>query len=498
MSPKRLPPVLSSILAFAAGIGLRLWLTTTNQGLTMDSPLYVRMAEGLSSGATALGPAHHAYPALMALAGLVVPGGEWPGRAVSLAAGIALLGVVYGLARRQLSPGWASLAVWLVALHPLAAVYSGAIMTESVAVLAIYGAILLAERARPAWAGAMLGLGYATRPDAWVVAPAVLLARRGSGGRARDVLLAMAGLLAVTLPYLGYLRWERGSWMLTPKMALVRPQFEDWRDAEWSLGPGDAPVAPEPRGFAERASWSASSVARNYPGNLLRHLNRVVQAWPWPVLALSLWGITRRRGPLLGALAFPFALPLLAVPYEIRFALLPMPALAVLAAEGASAIATRAQRIPRAGLIAIGVALGGLVWSWWTPAGARARVFDDGPMEEMRAAGAWLRRHGQPGDLVMDRKSFVAFFAGMRHIQLPNDDYETLIAFARREGVDYLVIEEYLVKSLRPQLLPLVDDREFRQRERRLRLVFATGRVAPSGIAVFEMVPEEKPLQSGG
>ena len=52
----------------AVALALRLALWSTTAGVTMDSPLYVRMAEALASGERGPSPAHHGYPALVALA----------------------------------------------------------------------------------------------------------------------------------------------------------------------------------------------------------------------------------------------------------------------------------------------------------------------------------------------------------------------------------------------------------------------------------------------
>jgi hypothetical protein len=128
----------------------------------------------------------------------------------------------------------------------------------------------------------------------------------------------------------------------------------------------------------------------------------------------------------------------------------------------------------------------GLIWNG--PAGVRALAFDDGPMAQMREAGEWLRAQGRGELRVMDRKAYVPFFAAAEHVQFPNDDYDTVLEFARREGVDYIVFEEYLIPVLRPQFLPLVQDREFRLRERRVRQAFVTGAVPMTGVAIFEVV----------
>ena len=108
----------------AIGAALRVWVLFHTSGLTMDSPLYMEMAARLGRALPPLGPAHHGYPALVAAADLIVPGQEMAGRMVSLASGVALIGLTYALARRRL-PAWsAGVAAALVALHPLLALSS--------------------------------------------------------------------------------------------------------------------------------------------------------------------------------------------------------------------------------------------------------------------------------------------------------------------------------------------------------------------------------------
>ena len=77
-------PMLGELLPFvlpmAVALALRLWLASRNSGLTMDSPLYVRMAEALRAGDPAVPPGpSQDYPVLVALASFVLPGARTPG-----------------------------------------------------------------------------------------------------------------------------------------------------------------------------------------------------------------------------------------------------------------------------------------------------------------------------------------------------------------------------------------------------------------------------------
>src|SRR5438445_3476299 len=168
--------------ALAAALALRLWLAAHTTGITMDSPLYVMASESLARGELRLlGPAHHGYPALVALARLAIPGREPPARAVALLAGLALVPLVYALARRGAPgaagcpPAGAALGALAIALHPLPAVYSVAVMTETSFLALLCLGLLWIERRRFAAGGVTLGLGYAVRPEALVVAAGAAL-----------------------------------------------------------------------------------------------------------------------------------------------------------------------------------------------------------------------------------------------------------------------------------------------------------------------------------
>jgi hypothetical protein len=474
----------------AAGAALRLWLTARNAGITMDSPLYVAMAEALARGERMSGPAHHGFPALVALAGLLLPGRELPGRAVSMILGLALIPLVYRLARQGAAPRWAAwLAAALAAAHPLLAVYSGAIMTETSFLALMLGAILLLERGRAAVAGLVLGIAYAVRPEALVVAFVAAVVLVPKPGRMRAALRFAGAFAIVAGCYVGYLSWERGAFTLTPKTALVHPPTATRAEAEWRVGDPDRPAVEPERSLPERIRWAAPSVAAHYLPRLGLHLSRMVESWPWPLLALSVVGLAVRPGPVAAPLAQILVLPLLGVGANLRFTLLFLPSLAVLAGVGGAWIVARADRargVTTALVLASAVL--GAGWAWLGRPGSHALHFDDGPMAQMREAGAWLRRYGQPGATVMDRKAYVPFFAGMRHTQLPDDDYETIVRYAQASGADYLVLEEFVVETMRRQLLPLIADARFRAGEHRLRAVYHVRAGPHSGVVIMEVV----------
>ena len=473
--------LLSLALPLAAAALLRLALAAGNSGLTMDSPLYVRMAEDLLAGHRGPSPAHHGYPALVALASLVLPGRELPGRAVSVLASLVVVALTWWIARRRVGDGLAWAPATLVALQPLLAVYGGAVMTEAAFLSLALGGVALLEARRARAGGALLGAAWWVRPEAGVLAPlAVLLAPL----RARERLLALALAACVALPYSLVLRVEQGHWSLSPKSVLVRAPFVDVRSAEWRLA--DSTAFADTTALATRLARDGGAIVRAYPSRLLSQLRAVLEAWGAPLVLLSLAGLATAagRGAWLAFLVLPFAYPLLSAPADLRFAQLLLPALA-LSAGGALA---RARDLGRPWLAtAAALALAGLALAWAGAAGRRALHFDDGPIAAMRGAGAWLAAHSAPDAVIMDRKSYVPFFAHRTHVQLPDETLDVVLRYARDSGAAYIVVEEYVVGSLRPQLAPLLDAASLAN-EPRVRLVYAARPDPGDGVAVLEVV----------
>jgi hypothetical protein len=468
-------------LVLLAGLALRLWLAALNSGLTMDSPLYVRMAEALRAGQPLAAPAHQGYPLLVALASFVVPGREWPGRWVSLAASLALVALIWWAARRRWGPLPSLVAAAVVALHPLLAVYGVAIMTEASFLALAFAGVALLERGRASAGGALLGAAWWVRPEAAVVAPlAILFAPLRARARGLAVLVA----LAVALSHSFVLASAEGRWSLTPKTALVRAPYADARAAEWRLA--DSTVFADSVGVRERLERDGRAIAQAYPARLVTHAARAAEAWTLPFLVVAFAGlVSGGGGAWLAFVALPLVWPLVSAPADPRFAQLTLPAMAMLAA----AAADRSRAGGRASHVAAGIVIAAGVLALWLggPSRARALAFDDGPMAALRGAGSWLAAHSAPDAVVMDRKSYVPFFADRRHVQLPDEPLDVVLAHARESGATHLVVEEYVVRSLRPQLAPLLDAAALRG-EPRVRLAFATRPAPGEGVVILEVV----------
>lgn len=81
----------------------------------------------------------------------------------------------------------------------------------------------------------------------------------------------------------------------------------------------------------------------------------------------------------------------------------------------------------------------------------------DQPLEQKRAA-VWIKNHSDSAPLIMSTGPWAAFYAGGKHIYLPDEEYSVLIDYARHKKVDYIIVDERWVPKLTPHLRFLLDE----------------------------------------
>ena len=485
---------LSLALITLAGAALRFAALRYQLTVTFDGTEYVRFADALSHGhgfASVFAPG---YPLLAAIARVVVPDRVGAAVAVSMIAGIALPAIVWAVARAPLGERGALLPALACALHPELARHSAVTMSESAYVTMLYLALaaLAVSRSQVRGitggpvggivggivGGLALGSAYAIRPEGLIAALALAVAggHAAASGRCslRSVVVPALACALVVLACVGWYHATLGQWTLTPKLAALHAAAGDWRAVEPRLG---APVAAE-------APLAVRMLAggRAWPANAWRQGQALLWSWPWPLLLLSLWGLARRRGIETAALVYLPLLPLLGLSAQGRFALAAVPALAIAASLPLVAEPVLWRRGAAAALALFGAAACG-----WALADAFRTPFDGGQVTDRRA-GEWLAHVAQPGDVIIDRKPFVAFYAGCRHRVLADGTYDALLDDVVTSGARWLVLEDYVVRQMRPQLAPLLDSPAHRDRESRVELVYGRADARQGSLAIFRVL----------
>ncbi len=471
----------SLALLTLAALALRWFALRYQPTVTFDGTEYIRYAEALKHGERFASVFAPGYPVLVALASVLHPDRVGAAVAVSMVAGIALPAIVWWLARGLLGERGALLPALVCALHPELARHSAISMSESAYIgMLFFGlAQLAALRAGPAIIGGLaLGLAYAIRPEGLVAAVALAFAgirKWASDSSSRRAMLAAAvGSALVVIACVLWYHATLGVWTLTPKTAALHEAARDWRAAEPVVGAA-VPEAPQLTHslLASLAAW---------PANAWRHAQALLWSWPWPLLLLSLWGLTQRRGIETAALVYLPLLPFLGLSQQGRFALAAIPALAISASV---VLVTESSRWRRA--MAVALAVFGVVATTWALGDAFRTPFDGGGLTDKRA-GEWLSSVATPGDAVVDRKPFVAFYAKCRHRVLAEGSYDALVDDMVANGARWLVLEDYVVRQMRPQFAPLLDSEEHRARESRLEMVYARADAGGGSLAIFRVL----------
>ena len=167
-----------------------------------DSAWFLRIAEdGYGSDPERTPAFFPLYPALVGGLGRLL-GGHFllAGLAISMAAGAAAFALLFRLAEERLGAEGARRTVLYAALFPVS-LFLGAVYSESLFLLLVLGAFLLAQRGRWLGAGGAAGLALLTRAFGLALLPALaILAWRSPDRRRAFAGLAVAPVVAAAYP----------------------------------------------------------------------------------------------------------------------------------------------------------------------------------------------------------------------------------------------------------------------------------------------------------
>jgi 4-amino-4-deoxy-L-arabinose transferase-like glycosyltransferase len=509
-SPRLTPARRFGLLVLAAvvvGLALRVAIGLTDDAPATDETAYLRSGVSLVEG-DGFGREGHAelhfppfVPFLLGLASRVVDDPHTGAVVLSCLASTALIVPLALLGRRVAGAAAGVATAWIAALAPglsTSLVNRGA-GSEAEYLLVVVSAVWLVVSAadhrgrarvvRLAAAGLLVGLGYLTRPEGLFVAvplglAVVVLGRRGAGGRRRR-LLSTAGLVAAfavpvvacVVPYAAYLHRHTGSWELSAKTQDA--SIEAWHAVARADRQARDSVLYEldETGLAFAADrTSLTQLARDDPsgylgivGTNVLSLGEVVAdpesgrvlSWlllPLPVWALAAFGAWRhRRTRTLQVVLAVGALPVataLAFFVQPRYLMLTVALATVPAGAGLVSLPSRWRRPAAAAAVAL-LALSTVQGfrgpgGWWHPS----------DHSDQRAAGEWLAAHTDPDDRIMSRSMVVEYYADRPTMAIPYASLDEILAYGRHYGAQYIVVDWYTVRRLRPQLAPLREDEQ--------------------------------------
>ena len=333
--------------------------------------------------------------------------------------------------------------------------------------------------------GALVGLAYLTRPESLLPGAIIGFAilgwswreRRAEGFDLRRPLID-AGAFGLTIilflfPYVAFLHSHTGSWSPTAKTQDV--SIDAWKD-----------VAENDRLDRDRILYSINSsgtgltsgtksltaLAREHPrewvtilGINVRTLKDVIVFPSWgfgpawatisiiPLLAAlsEIWR-TRKRG-ITRLLAGMGAMPLLTCLLFFTLSRYITVATAILTLFGAAGFVRWQRRLPKpAGRALLAVTAVCLATSYLTTAQSYVPGIPSPDPVDQAETGRWLETHTPTDARVMTRSYHVQAYAHRQIVAMPYTDFPTMMRFARRMGVTYIIADAGTLKARRPEL----------------------------------------------
>jgi hypothetical protein len=478
------------VLILALAVLLRVGHFASRSMILSDEVEYLAVGEDLARGRglptwTVVPPA---FPLAIALAlRLGAPHGEAAGGAVSLIAGVLLVGILALLGRQLYGPGTGLAIGFLAAIYPPFIRKSAEIMSESMYMAAFFGsavALLAGLRRRHrgylGLAGLLAGVAYLTRPEGAVLAVLGVLAIGLEGWRKGwsrlsligGMVLFSLGIALVAVPYMAHVKAETGTWSASKKtMILLRwgeVPPEDLESQEALL------LSLSSNGELQRSTQTTGAyVFDNVRPLIKRYLLNVYAAY-WNMskslfsfVLIALIGIGFAAPPWDGqrlrreCVCLALLSPLLVLPVFSVVDRYLIPSAGVLLLWGGRGLqqvnrwivesAPVTWRWPvRAGLVAM------LLLIQVVPMYARSLVqSDDAFPVEWRDAGLWIRSSTAPDTIMLARRPEISYYARRQRVAIPYASLPEILDYAKRHGATVLALDERYTAPVRPQLRSL-------------------------------------------
>jgi len=453
------------------------------------------------------------YPHLVALFSLGTSSPAYlveVGRQISIFAGALLILPIYVLGRSMLGRTAGITAVILVAITPEFLYYSGAILTESLAILLVFTSMVILWVACSKKAGNfilftlgfLLGLAFLSRHLVigflaivlvWIIFSQIIPLRfkRNKSALIRkaglQVLMVLTGFFLTVSPQVLYLHSETGRWALAidPMSISAKNGAKAGEDERYTRAyEAGASLTPDAELYVWEVKGSPGllSTIANHPRQYMKaYIATILSGYlpdtyplPYPViiLILALVGVIalvreKKINELIFCLwGFMGYYLFLALFHNMRdrYMFLAYPVILIVAGGGASALARLVPKLfknpqtSRKAGWATSTAIIVLCVALLLPASV-GLIKEQNAMANIdlfMRLGNDLSQRIQKHALIFDRTPHLAYFAGGISTSVPYSSIENVIKFGRNRGVRYWIVSSGYVPWLRPQFKTLL------------------------------------------
>lgn len=459
------------------------------------------------------------YSLLVGISSLFFSDSEYAGRFVSVICGTLLIIPAYFLIRNLYGRLSACLGVVLLTVHPLLIKSSGWVMTESLYTLIFTTAILSTWYAlRDGKAkyflitGLLFGLAYLTKPEAIGFIGLLLVLTLGAKFFRQKIsfrsyltgyLLILLGFAIFFLPYVVFLHQKTGQWTISQKIMINFPAADfdgellklinngqiTMQDRIWGdnyetdiqrtveSSPVNQTATAPPSGIFSRVKTTVTILGAKAAILLKKQFKDYIpELIPYFFILIAIIGFfykpwTRFRTArelFLFAFFISTLIGYALSAVELRYLFTLIPILICWVSHGiiefsdwtskSLANLTRAKLRINPLLLTIFTLF---VMVLWLIPSFRIQFKPDElrnvPLEE-KQAGLWIKNNSDNSPLiVLSSHGTPAFYAGAKHLFVPDEDFSTVLQYARNRKVNYLIYSQRRLKNT-PNAFPVDDE----------------------------------------
>jgi TolB protein len=435
-------------------IRVPLLISGTFDLVSFDGTYYINQARALWSNAPQPGSFPIGYPFLISLLLPIVGDGVRAAQAVSFLASLGALFVLYALGRRYLSRRLAFYSAVAMAVTPLFVRLSLESFSEMAYTCWLLLALWMYARGRDAAAGVAGGMAAMTRPEMLGVAGLLFALRLRLRPPRRAALFALPFIVIFSFNALKFYQ-STGQFSLLPKSEFFGTGAQAWFYREQTVDEitsGGGAAVTKQQGEEENIP-TAGAIAANYFKKLPAETLLLARNVGFLALFLAVFGLARRPTFLLAALIPFFVGPLFTVRSADRYLLPYVPLIFLYAFVGVESLKSASHRKYAYGALGASLLLM-IVLNF----GQFTRPVDEG-LTEVKEAGMFLRDSVREGDILADRKPYVAFYAGAKYMEIPLDSYHGTMQYLLDNDVRFLSLHARVLKKMRPLMMTLLTDR---------------------------------------
>ncbi len=431
------------------------------------------------------------YPAVIAVCSLFADNFEAAARFASILMDALICVPLYALARRVLSRSGAALAALCWAFFSYALFFSMSPLSQSTWLFFLLGGLSLLAYALDrsghhhlllGCSAALFALSYLTRPEGLlgfgfglVLLAVIPLCRRVPWQSVLKMCLLYSVVFVLcTAPYFIYLKVQLGSWDVSSKTSAALKGQDGMMilNREGSLptaGSGLAPWLEHYKSIPDFLNSSAHNFMQffnqfhaAFPGWLyllaLAGLVMLAVSAPWEALLLS----------ILVLVTLPNYIVNISKTLSYLYSVFPLFFICLVAAVELTGrqIARRLPAIPENVPRTTALAAATLLTAWFSYTSFRNAqdTFNDPGLQNEVAltrhvfmdASRFIRGLASGKEVIMTRWGLISYYSGMPTTSLPKGNVDEVLAYGRKNGVRWLLIDSPSVYSRRQELEPLL------------------------------------------